>query len=64
MAFKTSTNNRLIAKELRLVGNTLAAIGKELGVSRERVRQYLKDENLEMPRCKSYFCKCGCGELP
>jgi transposase len=60
MAFKTSTNNRLIAKELRLVGNTLAAIGKELGVSRERVRQYL--EGVKVSRCKSYFCKCGCGK--
>ena len=60
MTFTTSINNRLIAKKLRLAGNTLAVIGKELGVSRERVRQYL--EGVKVSRCKSYFCKCGCGK--
>ena len=59
--FKRSEENIPIIKELRLAGNTLTVIGKELGLSRERIRQYLKEMDLVLPPSKSYVCKCGCG---
>lgn len=54
-----TTREKVIAQRTTHPNRSMAAIASEVGVSRERVRQILKEEGMVTDPRPKHYCRCG-----